>query len=93
MRSFARENAETAKFIAMNEATSALSKQAASARGVFMGGLSAAANASLVAVLYFGGSLVARGDMTVSKHYYYCYSNDAHEICCVLKVSVSAQYL
>jgi ABC-type multidrug transport system fused ATPase/permease subunit len=66
VRSFARESAETAKFVSMAEATSALSKQAASARGVFMGGLSAAANASLVAVLYFGGSLVARGDMTVS---------------------------
>ena len=88
----------------MADSTAAVSSRAASARGVLMGGLSAAANASLVAVrdhvenaaayhsgcscqhmirsahaspcclhiaaaqvLYFGGTLVSHGSMTVSK--------------------------
>ncbi|KAG5189644.1 P-loop containing nucleoside triphosphate hydrolase protein [Tribonema minus] len=65
VRAFGRERAEAQWYRELCDGSTELARRAASARGAFMGGLSASANASLVAVLYFGGSLVARGAMTV----------------------------
>ncbi|CAM9550641.1 unnamed protein product [Chrysoparadoxa australica] len=47
------------------EASDATGVRLASARGRFMGGLSATINSSLLSVLYYGGRSVAEGSMTV----------------------------
>lgn len=65
VRMFAREHAESSAFSNLTSASWKLRRTAASAQGVQMGVLSAAGNASLLAVLYFGSSQVASGLMSM----------------------------
>jgi len=65
VRGFGKEKEEVNRYKIMLEGSSDLAKKAAFSRGIFMGGLSASANTSLFAVLFVGGSLVSKGEMTV----------------------------
>ncbi|RLN93315.1 hypothetical protein BBJ28_00002115 [Nothophytophthora sp. Chile5] len=62
---FAAEQDELAYFEKINQGILANAKRAKRARGVFMGGLSLSINCSLFSVLYFGGSLVGSGELTI----------------------------
>lgn len=65
VRLSAREVVDADMYAAILDTVGDLNRRAASAQGLFMGGLSLTVNASLMAVLYAGGSLVAEGAMTV----------------------------
>ncbi|TDH73682.1 hypothetical protein CCR75_003218 [Bremia lactucae] len=62
---FSAEQNELNRFEKINKIILANSKRAKRARGLFMGGLSLSTNCSLFSVLYFGGSLVKSGELTI----------------------------
>ncbi|GMF30852.1 unnamed protein product [Phytophthora lilii] len=62
---FSAEQDELDHFEKINKGILANAKRAKRARGVFMGGLSLSINCSLFSVLYFGGSLVGSGELTI----------------------------
>ncbi|KAG1692831.1 hypothetical protein DVH05_024445 [Phytophthora capsici] len=62
---FSAEQDELNHFEKINTGILANAKRAKRARGVFMGGLSLSINCSLFSVLYFGGSLVGSGELTI----------------------------
>ncbi|KAL4110308.1 hypothetical protein PRIC1_001999 [Phytophthora ramorum] len=62
---FSAEQDELDHFEKINKGILANAKRAKRARGMFMGGLSLSVNCSLFSVLYFGGSLVGSGELTI----------------------------
>ncbi|KAG7389418.1 hypothetical protein PHYBOEH_007507 [Phytophthora boehmeriae] len=62
---FSAEQDELTYFEKINQGILANANRAKRARGVFMGGLSLSVNCSLFSVLYFGGSLVGSGELTM----------------------------
>ncbi|RLN58329.1 hypothetical protein BBJ29_004603 [Phytophthora kernoviae] len=62
---FSAEQDELTHFDKINQGILANAKRAKRARGMFMGGLSLSMNCSLFSVLYFGGSLVGSGELTI----------------------------
>ncbi|CAH0514073.1 unnamed protein product [Peronospora belbahrii] len=62
---FSAEQDELHHFEKINKGILANAKRAKRARGMFMGGLSISINCSLFSVLYFGGSLVGSGELTI----------------------------
>uniref|UniRef100_M4C346 Uncharacterized protein n=1 Tax=Hyaloperonospora arabidopsidis (strain Emoy2) TaxID=559515 RepID=M4C346_HYAAE len=62
---FSAEQDELTRFDKINQGILANAKSAKRARGMFMGGLSLSVNCSLFSVLYFGGSLVGSGELTI----------------------------
>ncbi|KAL3666156.1 hypothetical protein V7S43_008944 [Phytophthora oleae] len=62
---FSAEQDELDHFEKINKGILANAKRAKRARGAFMGGLSLSINCSLFSVLYFGGSLVGSGELTI----------------------------
>ncbi|KUF99405.1 Tubulin delta chain [Phytophthora nicotianae] len=62
---FSAEQDELDHFEKINKNILANAKRAKRARGAFMGGLSLSINCSLFSVLYFGGSLVGSGELTI----------------------------
>uniref|UniRef100_A0AAV1U030 ABC transporter n=1 Tax=Peronospora matthiolae TaxID=2874970 RepID=A0AAV1U030_9STRA len=62
---FSAEQDELTRFDEINHGILANAKSAKRARGIFMGGLSLSVNCSLFSVLYFGGSLVGSGELTI----------------------------
>ncbi|KAH7492549.1 ATP-binding cassette sub-family B member 10, mitochondrial [Phytophthora ramorum] len=62
---FSAEQDELNHFEKINKGILANAKRAKRARGMFMGGLSLSVNCSLFSVLYFGGSLVGSGELTI----------------------------
>ena len=67
IKMFGCEEREADKFDDKMDATLSYAESAASADGLFMGGLSFATFSSLLMVIYFGGSLVKAGKLTVGK--------------------------
>jgi ABC-type multidrug transport system fused ATPase/permease subunit len=59
-----QEAFEHARFAAMTTLVATTGRRYKAAEGLFMGGLSLCINASLASVLWVGGSIVARGDLT-----------------------------
>ncbi|KAL7998346.1 putative Type I protein exporter [Plasmopara halstedii] len=62
---FSAEPDELNHFDKINSYILAIADQSKRARGVFMGTLSLSINCSLFSVLYFGGSLVGSGELTI----------------------------
>ncbi|KAF1334026.1 Atp-binding protein, partial [Globisporangium splendens] len=62
---FAAEEQEQQEFEKINKLILANAARAKRARGLFMGGLSFSINCSLFSVLYFGGSLVGKNELTI----------------------------
>lgn len=62
---FAAEELEQQRFDEINRQILKDASRAKRARGIFMGGLSFSINCSLFSVLYFGGSLVGKNEMTI----------------------------
>ncbi|TYZ61699.1 hypothetical protein PybrP1_005711 [[Pythium] brassicae (nom. inval.)] len=62
---FAAEEQELQAFEETNRRILANAARAKRARGAFMGGLSLSINCSLFSVLYFGGSLVGKNELTI----------------------------
>lgn len=62
---FAAEEQEQLAFEKINKLILANASRAKRARGLFMGGLSFSINCSLFSVLYFGGSLVGKNELTI----------------------------
>jgi ABC-type multidrug transport system fused ATPase/permease subunit len=62
---FAAEEQEQNQFDEINKQILANASRAKRARGLFMGGLSFSINCSLFSVLYFGGSLVGKNELTI----------------------------
>lgn len=62
---FAAEEQEQQRFDEINKLILKNASRAKRARGIFMGGLSLSINCSLFSVLYFGGSLVGKNEMTI----------------------------
>ena len=62
---FSAEQDELRHFDTINKDILKNAKRAKRARGMFMGGLSLSINCSLFSVLYFGGSMVGSGELTI----------------------------
>ncbi|TMW65882.1 hypothetical protein Poli38472_003647 [Pythium oligandrum] len=62
---FAAEQYEEQEFEKVNAKILSNASRFKSARGLFMGGLSFSINCSLFSVLYFGGSLVGKNELTI----------------------------
>lgn len=62
---FAAEELEARAFDTINNQILSNASRAKRARGVFMGALSFSVNCSLFSVLYFGGSLVGKNELTI----------------------------
>ncbi|RMX66677.1 hypothetical protein DD238_004479 [Peronospora effusa] len=62
---FSAEQDELHHFDKINQHILANAKRAKRSRGIFMGGLSLSINCSLFSVLYFGGSMVGSGELTI----------------------------
>eukprot|EP00922_Rhytidocystis_sp_ex-Travisia-forbesii_P038864 GHVS01057901.1.p1 GENE.GHVS01057901.1~~GHVS01057901.1.p1 ORF type:complete len:681 (-),score=148.80 GHVS01057901.1:174-2216(-) len=72
VRLFAQEESEVDRVSHSLDAMEAEVRKMSSAEGVQMGAMGLAVNASLLAVLYFGGSLVNRGELSVGNLTSFC---------------------
>ncbi len=64
VRAFTAEARDEAAYAALLDEAHALAARVSLAKGCFMGGLFFAGSATMTAVLYWGGSLAGRGEMT-----------------------------